>query len=91
MSASIPSLATEPTDVVHLPTWSVKAWWSLMRHQWLIQIEHEIPARGGWIRAWLATPDATLACFDSLAAAHAAGDAFLRQPTWNQCLELTAV
>lgn len=38
----------------------VKAWRSVTQNRWLIQVEHDLPERGGWIRAWLVSADTGL-------------------------------
>ncbi len=45
-----------------------------------VQIEHEEPERGGWIRYMLGQPGAGIQYFASLDEAHAAGRAFLAAP-----------
>ena len=72
-------------------TWSLKAWWSTYQRRWLIQVEHNLPERGGWIRAWLMSdPDHLMVC-DTLDEAHSVISAFLSHPEWTRCRELSGV
>ena len=83
----VQSASESITGVVKIPGWSLKAWWSVTRHAWLVQVEHDIPERGGWIRAWLCTDTGMLAEFDLLSTAFSAIDRFVADPDWTQCRE----
>lgn len=79
------------TGVAQSNTWSLKAWWSLPRQRWLIQAEHLLPERGGWIRAWL-TDDPPLGpiAFEDLNEAHERIRTFAETPHWDDCREYPA-
>lgn len=79
------------SGVATRPRWSIKPWWSVREQVWLVQVEHDIPERGGWIRAWLATPDGVPRHFPSLPVATEAIEGFLAEPDWSVCVELPAV
>jgi len=85
-------MATMPyTGVLTIDRWSLKAWKSLTRQAFLIQVEHDLPERGGWIRAWLVHPDGTLRTYPTLPEAIRAIEAFADQPRWDQCREFAGV
>ncbi len=79
------------TGVLTLPGWSCKAWFSLSRHAYLVQVEHDRPERGGWIRAWLVDGTGTLCTYTTLPDAIAAIEAFAANPQWDQCREFAGV
>lgn len=76
-----------PTGVTHSAEWSLKTWWSVARQQWLVQVEHHIPERGGWIRAWLINAAGNPRAFASFPCAVRAIERFLDEPDWTQCRE----
>lgn len=78
------------TGVARQGDWSLKAWGHGPGTAWLVQVEHYVPARGGWIRAWLSTGEAPQE-FPTLEAAFAAIDAFLHAPQWDRCREYVAI
>ena len=81
-----------PTGVGQIDRWSVKAWWSVTQRRWLIQVEHDLPERGGWIRAWLVSADTGLPlAFASLAEAEVVMSQFLADPDWSLCGEFASV
>ncbi len=77
------------TGVAQSNTWSLKAWWSPRSQRWLVQAEHHVPERGGWIRAWLAdgSPNPMPVTFDDLSEAHERIRAFAEAPHWDHCRE----
>ena len=77
--------------VAQIEDWSVKPWWSFTRNAWLVQVEHQILARGGWIRAWLVTEAEIPAKFSLLSEALAAIETFLEAPDWTRCREFHGV
>ncbi len=85
-------MATMPLNgVLTLPDWSMKAWYSFDRQAFLIQVEHEIPSRGGWIRAWLVDASGNLRTYPTLSDAIAAIEAFADNPQWPHCREFAGV
>jgi len=81
-------MATMPnTGVLKIPHWSIKAWKSLSRNAYLVQVEHDLPERGGWIRAWLVDPSGLLQTYPTLAEAISAIEVFADAPQWDQCRE----
>ncbi len=85
------SMTESVTGVYQTDDWSLKAWWSVSQQVWLVQVEHRLPERGGWIRAWLAASDGSVARFGLLAEAVRAIGTFLEAPQWAGCLELSGV
>lgn len=79
------------TGVVTVGDWSLKAWWSMSRRAWLVQVEHRLPERGGWVRAWLSPAGEGPQAFSGLTEAWAAIDTFLAHPTWSHCREFAGV
>ncbi len=78
------------TGVARQGDWSLKAWPSASRGAWLVQVEHYLPQRGGWIRAWLAAGEGPQQ-FRTLDAAFHAIEAFLSHPQWEHCQEFAGV
>ena len=76
-----------PTGVARIEDWSLKAWWSIAQQRWLVQVEHRVPERGGWIRGWLVDAFGHLTSLGTLDAAAEAMDTFLDQPDWARCRE----
>ena len=79
------------TGVYTRDSWSLKAWWSSSQHRFYVQVEHHLPERGGWIRAWLMDSPEHLARYSTLEDAYAAIREFLNQPDWSRCQELSGV
>jgi len=79
------------TGVLTLGPWSFKAWKSVSQNVFIIQVEHHIPERGGWIRAWVVHPDGNLRTYPTLPEAIAAIEQFAENPQWSQCRELAWV
>ena len=85
-------MATMPiTGVLTIPHWSIKAWYSFSRQAYLVQVEHDIPSRGGWIRAWLVDDTKVLRTYPTLPDAVAAIERFADDPHWTQCREYAGV
>lgn len=85
-------MATMPdTGVLKTDSWSIKAWKSMSRNAYLVQVEHDIPERGGWIRAWLVDTTGSLCTYPELAEAVIAIESFADHPQWNQCREFAGV
>lgn len=85
-------MATMPyTGVLTRDHWSIKAWKSFTRDAYLVQVEHDIPERGGWIRAWLVDSDGTLCTYPTLPEAIRAIETFADTPRWDRCREFAAV
>lgn len=84
-------MAIAVTGVATTHGWSLKAWWSTSRTAWLVQVEHDIPERGGWIRGWLATEAGEPDTFALLAEAVQAIERFLESPSWARCREFPGV
>lgn len=77
--------------VLKVGDWSLKSWWSESRHAWLVQVEHNIPERGGWIRAWLENPQRELLTYPTLAESTKAIEDFVEHPQWERCREFSGV
>ncbi|NMP24512.1 hypothetical protein [Sulfobacillus harzensis] len=84
-------MAIAVTGVATADDWSLKARWSIGRQAWLVQAEHRMPERGGWIRGWLATEAGAPAEFNLLTDALVAIERFLDAPTWARCREFSGV
>lgn len=71
-----------PDDVIQVPGWSAKAWWSQGLQAWLVELVQLLPGRAVGRRGWLKAPDGdrpqTFACRED---AWAAAAAFSRTPT----------
>lgn len=76
-----------PNGVGRIPNWSIKAWRSPANSSWLVQVEHALPERGGWIRGWLVDASGHLQRYPTLQAAAQAMTAFLDHPDWSGCRE----
>jgi len=67
--------------------WEVKALCSTsLTDRYYVQIEHDEPARGGWIRYVLGDAITGCAYFPSLRDARIAACQFLAQPTLTACV-----
>ena len=77
--------------VLKITNWSFKSWWSASRQVWLVQVEHYIPERGGWIRAWLVNAAGELLTYLTLAESTEAIEMFAEHPQWDQCREFAGV
>ncbi len=61
------------------------------RQAYLVQIEHDVPSRGGWIRAWIVDDTGTLRTYATLPDAMAAIERFADDPQWTQCRKCAGV
>ena len=77
--------------VLHTDHWSIKAYKSLDRNAYLVQLEHDMSERGGWIRAWLVDTTGALRTYATLPEAITAIESFADHPRWDQCREFAAV
>jgi hypothetical protein len=74
--------------IYEAPGWSAKAWFSVGRHAWSVQIVRWQPEQSRWLRGWLKDPGADRPRLHAtLEAALAAAAAFCQNPDAAQWWE----